>query len=96
MAITIKEKELINKRFGSPQAAYDELIRFAKDADSLSKIRSKLTIEYPDKWVAFYNGELVAIADTLEEVLSDIRKAGLREHDVVTQFLNNKKMTMIL
>jgi len=95
MSISAAEKRLIHD-VGSPEEIYQELAKFRRDVTLLAQQRPNLVKKHPNKWIAFYDGKVVFIADTLEELLQIVDKEGLPRDRVVTQFLSTEKKIMIL
>ena len=95
MAISAMGRKLI-RDVGTPEDIYQSLMTFRKDLTALSEQRNKLTKKYPDKWIAFYEGGVVSIATTIEELINAVEREGLPRDKVVTQFLGTKKITMVL
>ena len=95
MSISAAEKRLI-RDVGSPEEIYRELTKFRKDVTLLAQQRPKLTKKHPNKWIAFYDGKVEFIADTLDGLLQMVDKEGLQRDKVVTQFLSTEKRIMIL
>lgn len=95
MGLSATDRRFISD-VGSSEEIYQSLTQFRKDVTLLAQQRSELTKKHPNKWVAFYHGEVVSIANTLADLLSMIDKDGLPPDRVVTQFLSIQKRTMIL
>ena len=95
MSISAVEKRLI-RNMGSPEEIHQGLTKFRKDVNLLAKQRPELTKKYPNKWIAFYDGSVVFVADTLDELLQIADKKRLPRDKVVTQFLSTEKSIMIL
>lgn len=86
----------INKMGRSPQQIVEELKKFRKDVILLSEQRASFTKQYPNKWIAFYGGKLVFVAGTLDELLVEIDNKKIPRDLVITQFLSNEKIVMML
>ncbi len=70
------------KAFAEKQAARSELVkRFFGQGEALRKL-------YPDKFAAMGPGDVLIIADTLEELLQRIDEQGIPRKEVVTDFLD--------
>jgi len=95
MAISAMGRRLM-RDVGTPEDIYQSLRAFRKDLTALSEQRNKLTEKYPNKWIAFYEGEVVSVATTTEELLNAVERDGLPRDKVVTQFLGTEKITMVL
>jgi len=95
MSISAAEKRLI-RNVGSPEEIHQGLTKFRKDVNLLAKQRPELTKKYSNKWIAFYDGRVVFVADTLDELLQIADRKGGPRDKVVTQFLSTEKRIMIL
>ena len=62
----------------------------------LDKERSSLKEQYPDKWIAWGEEGVVAVADTHQELLAIIHPMGLGSWDVVTDYLDTEPKVYIL
>jgi hypothetical protein len=95
MAMSALEKRFTND-VGSPDQVRKELLRFSKNVNLLAARRQELTRLYPNKWVAFYDGDIISIGNDLSDLLIEIDAKGLKRDAVITQYLSTEKMTMIL
>jgi len=95
MSISAMQKRLIHD-VGSAEEIYRSLTKFRRDVNLLAQQRLELTKKHPNKWVAFYDEEVVSIAGTLADLLRMVDERGLSHDKVVTQFLSTQKRTMIL
>jgi hypothetical protein len=95
MAMSTLERQFTNS-VGSPDQVREELSRFSKDVNLLALRRRELIKQYPNKWVAFYSGEVISIAENLNDLLRGIDKKGLPRDTVVVQHLSIEKIKMIL
>ena len=62
----------------------------------LYKVRSSLKEQYPNKWIAWGEEGVVAVADTQKELLAIIHPMGLGTWDVVTDYLDTEPKVYIL
>ena len=58
--------------------------------------REQLTAKHPHKWVVMSNNGVLAIGDTLEQVLEEIEDGGKRPRNVFVDFMDPDPMDMIL
>ena len=58
--------------------------------------RSALTEQYPDRWIAMGRDGLLAVGDSMDEVLDEVESRGLCGGDVVIEFLDTTPPLMIL
>lgn len=91
----MRERKLITD-LGSKEETFKSLVDFRQDVAQLAKKRSQLTRQYPDKWVAFYGGEIISVSNTLDKLLKFVESRGLDRSKVVAQYLDTKKRTLIL
>lgn len=95
MGIYTLNEHLISK-MGAPEQIHENLVKFRKDVLLLAQQRPSLTKKHPNKWIAFYNGQVVNVANNLDALLNEIDKRKLPRNMVVTQFLSTEKVAMIL
>ena len=62
----------------------------------LDKERSSLKEQYPDKWIAWGEEGVVAVADSQKELLEILDPMGLGSWDVVTDYLDTDPKVYIL
>ena len=73
-----------------------DLLQAEKDRKFLDRKIPELKIEHPDRWVAAYEERIVAIGDTLEEVIQKAEKSGLSRSRLSVRFMRSKPIRMIL
>ena len=95
MAISAMGRKFI-RDVGSPEEIHQSLRTFRRDVDLLANQRRDLTRKYPNRWVAFYNGKVELMADTLDDLLIMVDKEGIPRDKAITQYLGTKKITMVL
>ena len=95
MNVSALEQQL-NKMGRPPQIILEDLSKFRKDVILLAEQRANLTKQYPNKWIAFFEGKVVFIAGTLDELLIEIDNSKMPRDMVITQFLSTEKIVMIL
>ena len=95
--MTTKERALkALESLGGAKRVREELLEYTERVERFERKRSQLTEQYPDKWVAMADGEVVAVADSLEDVLTELDECGLRRSDAVVEFLDTHPRNMIL
>ena len=78
------------KAFEEAEAKWDELVsRFFAQGEALRKL-------YPDKFAAMGPGDVLIIADTLEELLQRIDEQGIPRKEVVTDFLDVESPPLVV
>jgi len=58
--------------------------------------RAELTKEHPNKWVVMHNGDIMVIADSLEDVLKEMDDLGIPRKGAVVEFLDTEHRNMVL
>ena len=72
------------------------LMRHMEDVRKrMDKARPSLLEKYPDKWIAWGEDGVVAVADTHEELLAIIHPMGLGTWDVETDYLDTEPKVYI-
>ena len=64
-----------------------------------SRVRNEigaLREQYPDKWVAVGTGGVLVAGDTLAEVVSTLGAKGMRDENVIIEFLETDPPMLIL
>lgn len=69
---------------------------FRADALELNRRRAELTRLYPDRFVIFYDGEVIGEASDLDTLDRLLNVQGLGDVDPVVEFLHSKHVTMRL
>lgn len=91
----IKGRHLI-KQLGGAKRVHDELLEYQHRVENMESRRPDLMEKYPDKWVAMADGEIVAIAVSLEDILEELDKLKLGRAGAVVEYLNTHPRSMIL
>lgn len=79
-----------------PGDAARSLRAFHRSARVLSRNQPRLIDEYPDQWVAVSDGSVIAYGESLDQVLRQVDKSGLRRSDVIVRFIERTQRTLIL
>ena len=58
--------------------------------------RSALTGRYPNRWIAMGRDGLLAVGDSMDDVLEEVERQGLCGGDVVIEFLDTTPPLLIL
>lgn len=56
----------------------------------------ELTRQYPDKWAAMGKDGLVAVGDSLDDILEQVDALGVSRSDIVLKFLDADPLPLIL
>ncbi len=70
--------------------------RFGRDVDYLNSIWAQVKKDYPDQYVAVYEGEIVANHRTLEKVLATLKTKGFPPNHTLVRFAARKPRKLIL
>ena len=76
-------------------SAIRNLRQFGQDAELMDGLDSSLLKEYPNEWVAFYQGQIVSHGATLQEVLDDMNERKIPAEHAVIQFLDTDRPVII-
>ncbi len=73
-----------------------ELARFQSDAEYFDAHRSELLTQYPDRWVAVYNHEVVGAAKDTKRLVKQLHRKGIPPAHVYTEYLTENEELLIL
>ncbi|MCX6022465.1 MAG: DUF5678 domain-containing protein [Chloroflexi bacterium] len=73
-----------------------DLERFRDDALYLDKHRQELLDQYPERWVAVYEHQIVAVAKDMQKLVEKVKQKGLSPGHVYRAFLSAKDDVLIL
>jgi len=85
----------LRRAVGDPNAVAKDLRRFRRDAKLLSSNHLRFIDEYPEKWVAVCNGNVVA-ADSLDDLLEEVDARGIPRGQVIVRHIDREERVMIL
>ena len=88
-------KEVI-EGLGGAKALMDEIDEYHQIVARMRKERPSLVERHPDKWVAMGQKGVLAIGDSMDEVLREVESRELRGADVVIEFLDTDPPLLIL
>ena len=72
------------------------LDQFTADALFVDSHRQDLLRRYPDQWIAVHQGEVVATAGEIEDLLGQVERAGLPAGHVYREFQSSDDELLIL
>lgn len=81
---------------GGARAILDDLGDFRQLVDRLWEERPGMMESYPDKWVAVGKHGVVAVGDSMRDVLDEVESLGIRRRDVVVEHLQSNPPVLIL
>ncbi len=77
---------------GSAEQISRELLEFEANSRALSADHPRFIDEYPERWVAVYQGHVAASGESLEEAAQDITAKGLpAEHVIIRHITRDQK-----
>ena len=71
-------------------------LRFCADSDYLNSIWPKIRKEYPDKYIAFFQRQVVASDPELDQVLVELKSNDLPANHIVIRYVSKTPRRMIL
>ena len=88
-------KEVIDG-LGGTKALMDEMDEYHEIVARMRKEHSSLVERHPDKWVVMGQEGVLAVGDSMDEVLREVEGRGLHGADVVIEFLDIDPSPLIL
>lgn len=88
-------KEVI-EGLGGAKALMNEMDEYHQIVACMRKERPGLMERHPDKWVAMGKEGVLAVGDSMDEVLKEVEGRGLHGTDVVVEFLDTDPPLLIL
>ena len=81
---------MVNSDAGRALAA-EQLTDGMRDREAIQENYGDLLTTYPDSFIAFYHGELIAYAATVEELVDMISGKGLSMREVAWEYMATQK-----
>ncbi len=69
---------------------------FQESAQLFSSNKPRLVDEYENKWVAAHDGAIVAVADSLEDVMAMVCNVGIRPSETMIRHIDRDEKTLIM
>ena len=88
-------KEVI-EGLGGAKVLIGEMDEYHEIVARMRKEHPSLVERHPDKWVAMGQKGVLAIGDSMDEVLREIESRGLNGADLVIEFLDTDPPLLIL
>jgi len=76
--------------------AQQEVERFRKDGQYVEEHREALLRQYPEHWVAIFDGEVVAAAEAHEDLLDQLQAKGIPLGQARREYLTRSEDNLIL
>ena len=96
MSPVIDDHKKLLEMVGNPEDVYRDLQSFRRSTQLLSSEHLRFIDQYQKKWVAIYDGQVVASADTLPELLASTDARQLPRQSIVARYIDRDQRTMIL
>ena len=84
------------KELGNAHQVYVGLKDFSRRVELMDTKRAELIKLHPDKWVAMHDVDLVAVADTLDEVLLLLDQQGIPRRETIVEYMDTERRNMVL
>ena len=77
-------------------AQMEKMLEYRRLASRMRREIASLTEKYPDQWVAMTaSGDLLA-GDSMDEIIALLDEKGIRDENVVIEFLETHPVTLIV
>ncbi len=73
-----------------------ELERFKRDIDYYVSHQEELLGQYPDKWIAIFDQQVVGSATDFEQLLKDLSERGIPAERILVEHLSDEEELFIL
>lgn len=73
-----------------------ELEQYRNDAEYLEAHREELLEQYPERWVAIYNQQVVGVAKDAKGLKKQLERKGIPPGRVFREYLTHKEELLIL
>jgi hypothetical protein len=73
-----------------------ELKQYRSDAEYFEEHRAELLEQYPERWVAIYNQQVVGVAKDAKRLKRQLERKGIPPGRVVREYLTQKEELLIL
>jgi len=81
----------------SPQGfVQQELAQYRSDAQYFNEHREELLAQYPERWVAIYQQQVVGVAKDPKRLKSQLERKGIKPSRVYREYLTKKEELLIL
>ena len=88
--------QAIIDRLGGVEALQEGREEFHEAVLRMNRERGALMELYPDQWVAVGRNGVIAVADSLEDVLARVESAGLCDSEFEVEFLDADPADLLL
>ena len=88
-------KRMISE-LGGAKALMKEMDEYQEVVLRMREERPHLEASYPDKWVAMGRAGILAVGESMDEVLGQVEARGVRGADVVIEFMDTDPPILIV
>jgi hypothetical protein len=110
MLLTMRESAMTDEQASAPKWTVEDVLRiigdlgafrrnveqFDRSCDAFQAQYPQLVEKYPDRWVAFYNGVLVATNEDFESLLQRLKGLGIPPGHTCVKFVFKEPVDMFL
>ena len=95
--MTNRESTKVSRNIRRSPLEIEKAIRaFSANARLFVMSREEAIEKYKDKWIAVHKGDVVIIADTLDELVQKVGKAGYSPDEILYQHIDSLDKVFIL
>jgi hypothetical protein len=94
--LTEQQLREIDEAIGDPKETVRQLREYRRDMEFLLSNEDRLLKDYPKQWIAIYDSEVKAAAESLQSLLVAMADLGLPKGNVVVQFMDTEQTKLIL
>jgi hypothetical protein len=78
------------------QVVQQELEQYQRDAHYFDEHLGELLAQYPERWVAIYNQQVVGVAKDAKRLKRQLERKGIKPSRVYREYLTQKEELFIL
>ncbi len=86
----------ITNQMGGPRKIKEDFRRFSNSMKRLHDERTELTAQYPDQWIAIYDGEIQAVAVSFQALLQVMDEREIPRGESVVELMSTNPTVLIL
>jgi hypothetical protein len=84
------------ENLGGAQALVNGIREYRQIVARMWSERASLMEKYPDRWIAMGKDGVLAVGDSMDDVLEEVESQGYRGSEVVIEFLDTDPPLLIL
>ena len=77
-------------------AQMENMLEYRRLASRMRREIASLTEKYPDQWVAMTAGGELLVGGSMDEIIALLDEKGIRNENVVIEFLETNPVTLIV